>query len=84
MTTVRAPFALARLSACHCAASAADGLRPTINAQRVLSMSSPPTAESPVSLSLNARQPPHRSWFISQLGEPSARISSATIAPRLK
>ena len=84
MTTVLAPFAFARLSACHWAASAADGLRPTISAQLVLSMSSPPIAASPVSLSLSARQPPHRSWFISQLGEPSARISSATMAPRLK
>ena len=79
-----APFARARLSACHCGGSAAYGLRPTMSAQRVLSISSPLPMASPVIRSLNARHPPHRSWFIIQLGEPNARSNSATITPRLK
>ena len=84
MTTTRAPFALARFSACHCGGSAAYGLRPTTSAQRVLSMSSPLLMASPVIRSLNARHPPHRSWFIIQLGDPKARRSNASMTPRLK
>jgi hypothetical protein len=39
--------------------------------------------ESPVNLSLTARQPPQRSWLIIQFGEPIDRISKAMIGPRL-
>ena len=84
MTTMLAPFARARLSACHCGGSAAYGLRPTMSAQRVLSISSPLPMASPVIRSLNARHPPQRSWFIIQLGEPKARSNSASATPRLK
>ncbi len=81
---IRAPLALARFKAIHWTGSATDGLRPTIRAQRVSSMSSPPVTFRPVILSATARHPPHRSWFIIQFGEPMDRISRAIISPRLK
>ena len=57
MTMTLAPFALARLSACHCGGSAAYGLRPTTSAQRVLSISSPLLMASPVIRSLRRPAP---------------------------
>ena len=38
----------------------------------------------PVTRALTARQPPHRSWLIIQLGEPIERIIRAVITLRLK
>ena len=60
------------------------GLRPTMSAQRVLSMSSPRVMLRPVERALTARQPPQRSWLIIRLGEPSERIVRAMTALRLK
>jgi hypothetical protein len=81
---IRAPLAFARFNAIHWMGSATEGLRPTISAQDVASISSPPTTFRPVILSATARQPPHKSWLIIQLGEPIERISNAIISPRLK
>ena len=83
-TIMRAPRFFAAFSAAHSTGSAMLGLRPTTSAQRVLPMSSPRVMSRPVTRALTARQPPHRSWLIIQLGEPIERSVSARITLRLK
>jgi hypothetical protein len=84
ITISRAPRFFACLIAAHCTGSAADGLRPTSSIVRACAISSPDVMFSPVARALTARQPPHRSWLIIQLGLPIDRMVRARITPRLK
>jgi hypothetical protein len=84
MTIKWAPRFLAALRAAHSTGSAIEELRPTISAQRMCSMSSPRVMSRPMARALTARQPPHRSWLIIQLGEPIERNIKARITLRLK
>ena len=84
MTMIRAPRCFARFNAIHWMGPPPPDCAQRPGHRRYCRYPRRPPMPRPVILSATARQPPHRSWFTIQFGDPIERISSAIISPRLK